>query len=388
MADRADRIQQRIDENVADLPFFYGRPDKDTITLKHYISRVDQGIDALGWTQAQAYLYFANSIKSTAANWLEHHLTEHPNLAKHWNIVKPFFRRAFGDATDQMVFASDLSSIKIEAYGHNLYDYVAAVTKMCNLHCEKYLQADLVLPQGHGLNEAAQLICRNAVHSAFKTVHDDLRKEFFILGLTDKQKEKITDKPELNTCGKILDFLKREEDLAKKNHKNGNGVQPPLPAATAGNVAPLHDDGINAAGFQRQGQQSNRGQQRGRGQNRGTFRGGQSSSNRGHGYNSGNAGNATNSGSGGSANNPGHSGNQSNNRNQIRFCIYCKKANHKQEVCRQRIADNAPCLDAQGAPFFPKTAHAIGNGSSPNPTDESQNPVMEEESDSVFFYQI
>ena len=348
--DRAARIQQRIDENVADLPFFYGRKEKDTVTLKHYISRVDQGVAALGWTQAQAYVYFTNSIKDKAANWLEYHLEENRDIARSWEVIKPAFRRAFGDTTDQMVFASDLSSIKIEKYNNDLYDFAAAVTRICKLHNEKYQNAALVLPNGHGLDAAGQLVCRNAVLAAFNTVHDDLRKEFFIMGLNEKQKSLIHNKPELNTMSLLLEFIKREEDLISKAKTiNGNGAPPPPPAAT---LAPIQTDdtvlaALLASGYQRGGQQPFRGQQqRGRGQ-RGATRG----SNSGH--RGGNA-NAGASGSGGSGNNPGH-----NNGNKIKFCLYCRKPYHKQENCKQRIKDNAPCLDAQGFPFYPKSGNTV-----------------------------
>ena len=43
-------IQQQINDNIADLPMFYGRPEKDTLTLKYYISHVDQSVPTLHWT--------------------------------------------------------------------------------------------------------------------------------------------------------------------------------------------------------------------------------------------------------------------------------------------------------------------------------------------------
>ena len=102
-ANNPNRIQQRFNDNIADLPTFYGRPEKDTVTLKYFVSRIEQGVTTLGWTQANAYTYFTNSIKSTAANWVDHHVYCHPDEAHEWNIIKPFFRKAFGDKTDPMV---------------------------------------------------------------------------------------------------------------------------------------------------------------------------------------------------------------------------------------------------------------------------------------------
>ena len=67
----AERIQQRINDNIADIPVFYGQPEKDTITLKYYVSRIDQGVSALAWTQANAFVAFKNYVKGPAADWLD-----------------------------------------------------------------------------------------------------------------------------------------------------------------------------------------------------------------------------------------------------------------------------------------------------------------------------
>ena len=42
------------------------------------------------------------------------------------------------------------------------------------------------------------------------------------------------------------------------------------------------------------------------------------------------------------------------------FCIFCRKPNHNQDDCRQRIAENAPCLSKNGVPYFPRSQNPIG----------------------------
>ena len=73
-ANTPNRIQQRINYNIAHLPMFYGRPEKDMVTLEYFVAHIEQGVTTLGWTQADAYTYFTNLIKSTAANWVDHHV--------------------------------------------------------------------------------------------------------------------------------------------------------------------------------------------------------------------------------------------------------------------------------------------------------------------------
>ena len=47
--------QLQINDNIADLPTFQGRPEKDTVTLKYFVSHIEQGVTTLEWTQADAY---------------------------------------------------------------------------------------------------------------------------------------------------------------------------------------------------------------------------------------------------------------------------------------------------------------------------------------------
>ena len=85
----AGAIQDKINADIATIPIFYGEKEKDTITLAYYISRIDQGVTALTWTDAQAYTYFANSTKGTAANWIIGHLVDNDDIEKHWSLFKP-----------------------------------------------------------------------------------------------------------------------------------------------------------------------------------------------------------------------------------------------------------------------------------------------------------
>ena len=40
-ANNPNRIQQRINDNIADLHMFYGRPEKYTVTLKYFVSSIE-----------------------------------------------------------------------------------------------------------------------------------------------------------------------------------------------------------------------------------------------------------------------------------------------------------------------------------------------------------
>ena len=115
-------IQQWINDNIADLPIFYGQPAKDTVTLKFFVSRIDQGITALNWTQSDAYTYFKNALKSTAACWLDSWSTFNRDKLLEWEVVKPDFRKVFGNKIDPMVFASTMFNTKLANFNESLYD--------------------------------------------------------------------------------------------------------------------------------------------------------------------------------------------------------------------------------------------------------------------------
>ena len=98
------------------------------------------------------------------------------NIAQEWNTVKPYFRKAFGDRTDPMVFANSMFNIKLTSYNNNLYTYTAAITKIMGLHNEKYLNSDINFAAGHSFTDAQQASIKGYVDTGFHEVHDDLTK--------------------------------------------------------------------------------------------------------------------------------------------------------------------------------------------------------------------
>ena len=348
----ARAIQDNINREIANIPIFYVDATKDTVTLQYYISRIDQGITALAWTDAQAFTYFSNTTKGTAANWIIGHIAEHDDIALHWSIFKPEFRAAFGDVTDHTIFASDMGKLTIGQFNGNLIDYHAAVSKSMTLHLEQFANHQLILPNGHGLTGEQIVILENENKRLAKHIHAVFRKEFFINGLTKQQIAKISNKPELTTAGEMLNFLKRSEVIAKRQESTPAPAPAPLPVPAA-KISPIEtedDDEVAAfAAFQAQRLASK--QQRGRGN--GGYRG------RGAQRQNGNGGNSNNGGNGGQ--------NGGQKKDTVKpFCVHCRMMGHRQETCFKRINENAPCFDAFGAPFYPKN---------PNPSTPRMHPV-------------
>ena len=118
---------------------------------------MDQGVTALNWTQANAYVAFKNSLKGAAADWLLLFTSISRNTAQEWNVFKPHFRKAFGDKTDPMVFANTMFNIKLENGTSNIYNYVSKITQIMDLHIEKYLASVIAFPNGHTYTPAQQV---------------------------------------------------------------------------------------------------------------------------------------------------------------------------------------------------------------------------------------
>ena len=119
---------------------------------------------------------FKNSLKGPAADWLQFFTTLNRNIAQEWNVKKPYFRKAFGDRTDPMVFANSMFNIKLINFSNNLYTYTAAITKIMDLNIEKYLASAINFPAGHAYTDAQQTQIKALLDAGYHEVHDDFIK--------------------------------------------------------------------------------------------------------------------------------------------------------------------------------------------------------------------
>ena len=178
-------LQQLQDKDTSTIPLFYGN-QKDTVTLQCFINRIDTGVRTLNWTQNIAFTYFQNATRSTAAAWLESFLVDNPDQPQQWQIVKPHFRKAFGDSTDPIVFAQEVFHIRPHQFNNSLFEYYNAISRAVKLHEEEFTPPPLPpLPENHQLTEEEVAFVttthENAYKLAIQTVHAKLRKEFFLM---------------------------------------------------------------------------------------------------------------------------------------------------------------------------------------------------------------
>ena len=164
MAD--DRIQQNND-NIAHIPIFYGQPDKDTITLKYFVSRIDQGVSALTWTQKEAYVAFTNSLRGPAAHWFQYFTEVNRHNAQEWTSIKHHFCRAFGDTTVLELTTKP----ELNKDTSSNYNYASAITT----NIERYLSSAISFPQGHTFSAAQILHMKGSLSDRIDGLCDDLK---------------------------------------------------------------------------------------------------------------------------------------------------------------------------------------------------------------------
>ena len=366
-------IQITIDKEIASIPIFYGNY-KDTETLASYVARIDQGISALNWSEETAFTFFSNSVKGRARAWLDCYLTDNPLLPRRWIDFKPFFRKAFGDVSDPIVFAQELCNIKLEQHGNCLYTYYAEITKAVNLHQEKFITPppQPAIPANLEMDEDqiefVGIIYRQTHSNAVQAIHTTLRREFFLNGLPKKLLDLVAHKTHLQTVNDMIEYLHQQEIVERK--KNGNGAQPTPPSSSTSNSSSMHtisnsttEGSTEEIAANNRIQPSNyrgnnyRNNYRGNNNNyRGNYNRGGYDNNRG-GYrpnnqNFQNAGQNAQNNAGQNAQNFQNAG-QKQNTGPSKTCIYCRRIGHIQDFCRDRMNKGDPCIDSQGRGYFP-----------------------------------
>jgi hypothetical protein len=351
----ADLAQNRIDDNTANIPTFYGEPAKDTLTLSAFIHRIDRAVNLLTWNEATAFQYFEGAVRGSAQAWLESWVSDNRDIVHTWTRVKTDFRRNFGDFTEDTTFAQDIHNLTLASYGGDFNKYYAKIVKLVDLHNETHLTAPIPLEENHGFNQAQQRAIGVVVHKVLHAVHDRLKKEYFINGLPKAMVEKIADKPDLIKPPQMIEYLRKCEDLDRKKSTGQQPQQPPAhPVPPAAGIHKVAEEDIDANYSY----------------NRGNFRGRGNNNNRGRG-NNGQRGQSTRGGN--SNNNRGNTSNTSNqDASKIKLCLYCRKPYHDQEKCFTRIKDNQPCLSQKGIPYWPKSDSAAATSSDAKMANEEQ----------------
>ena len=355
-----DHIRIGVDSEIAKIPVFHGNY-KDTDTLISYIGRIDQGVSHLGWSQETAFTFFSNSVKGRARAWLQCYQTDNPQLPKTWQDFKPCFRKAFGDFTDPIVFANELCNIRPEQHGNCLYTYYEQITNAVNLHQEKFITPppQPQLPNELDFDEEQVVFVQNLYVQTHKNsvlaIHTQLRKEFFLNGLSKKHLDLVANKPHLQTVNDMIEYIHLQESVEKK--KNGGGTlsshnTPTVQAVIAPTPPPENEE---MAAFTTT--TSNRGQTfRGTTYRGNNYRGNNYTSYRGtsnRGFDIARGGYRQNQNQNTGQNQNFQNAGQKQTTGPSKTCIYCRRVGHIQDFCRDRMNKGDPCISSQGNSYYP-----------------------------------
>ena len=325
----AEHIQRITDENTANIPTWFGEPVKDVFTLATYIGKLDTARDLLQLDDATTFRYFSQSLRGSAASWLDTWLVENRHLPQHWSEVRPHFRQAFGDKTSTATFAKDVSSAKLEDFGGDFYKFYAHIGKLVDLHCEPFLFQPIDLgDEEHDFDDdqIRRIITINT--RTIRAIHSKLTLEFFLHGLPKDMFQKVATKPNLTKPSQIIDFLKRSDEQLRKEAILPQNPPPPMPHPPphpAAYVTPVGETFTQANTYSQA-------------------------------YASKYGGNSQ----------------QKIRKSKARLCIYCRKPNHSQERCFTRIRDNQPCLTPKGEAYWPNKVAATAQ------TDDVTHDVTQE----------
>ena len=364
----ANRIQERMDDDVADIPLFHGN-SKDTINASTFINRIEQGIESLAWTPAQAYMYFRNALRSDADDWIAGILYLEPNIVRNWTIFRPRFSQEYEISSIRHTFIHKVTSVTLAACDNKLNKYVRQIGETINGAKDVFIHP--VVPAALPVDAAVFPAASNAVHLAYlnglirantDTVFEFLAAETYIDGLPQLDYDKLKNKVLITTTHQMHTYLVNDRAL-KAAQPNRANARPALPAP-AGNIAPVeNDDDVSAVRPGNNGANRNGNNRRNNGNrnngNNGNGRAERNSQNgQRNGYNGQNNGRNGNQGNYMNNDPRGQNGKPSArpykfSQNGKPICHHCELTGHMQKQCRARISAKKPCVKPDGTTWFP-----------------------------------
>ena len=336
----ADQLQNALNAHdrirkSTDLPLFFGKKDKDTVSPNVLLDRINRAATVANWnTDERKITEFYLILRDRALIWWET-LEDSPNVDREvWADVQKEFLAAYAPRFTAKTTCTNFQEL-VQRSNENVHDYFLRVSEAFKKMCEAK-PADIVTVRiDHGAATAAQ--AEAVKKEGIVDSERFFKHQLFIAGLKEEIRTKIMEAGKTSIQESVT--LARELEVIHEDRKKGHTV-----GAINGNNDTEDNDmdeedlaAINAVRFQR-GKPPMRGFPRSPGN-----------------FNSNGRGNPN-----GSSNGNSNGGGQRPPRSQQPFtgqCRFCKNSGHHQKDCRKRIAAKMPCVDAQGKPY----ANQIGS---------------------------
>jgi len=325
------QLNLKIEQNK--LPTFFGMKHKDTITAAHMIARVNALKVANEWNEQQTYMNFALALQGAAQEWIRTISDYQQGHTQTWAFIEPEFRKTFATTEDDSALMDQLTALSMKS-SEDPVSYFNRVHRVMELMYMNFPeQAALPVPAagaGHRTDEETLEILK----ARDKNVYRYMSLQVFRAGLPKNLRSVVQQqKPQT-----IVDAF----HIVREQHQIQNSLR------SSGSIMVCNEDNeitevaaIPPMRPMRPQQPQQQYQQRNNFKN--------------NGYNKGNNRQQQQQ----PRNNFKGPGNNSANNGSGAYCVYCKKPNHDQDVCRKRIADNQPCRTARGAAYWPKNVNAV-----------------------------
>jgi hypothetical protein len=301
-----DRVRKSTD-----LPLFFGRKDKETITPNVLVDRLQRAAGIAGWnTDARKCTEFYMILRDKALGWWDSLEDTGVNI-ENWEQVKTEFLRAYAPKFTARTTCTNFQEL-VQKSGETVQDYYLRVVEAFKRMCEAKPATinDVRADRGAATVEQAAAMKKEGIVDTERF----FKHQLFIAGLREDLRMKIMEAGKDN-LKETLDLARELEVIMNDRNRKSGGVAPigENEEENAEENSDMTEEEISAINAIRERQ------------GRPPIRFGRRDQNNRKGRN--------------------------DKKKDARSCRYCHLTGHMQQKCRKRIAAGAPCVDENGKPW-------------------------------------
>ena len=322
------------------VPTYWFEESKDGLSIAEWIKRVDGMRVAMDWTDAATYHNAKNALFGAAATIMNTQCqkTVNDDFAETWTWLKKKLRKQFGDCTSSREYVDIIFKMKPQT---DLKTNPVVTASHIYGEFDKIKNA---IPDNNFNVAAGGPVARDEVKQLLDAekirICDAFAFAFMVNLLPAAVRTKVLDK-DPQTIAETVDYIK-DAYRSVVDEKRPLG----MPATLHANITEIA--AINGDMSRMEAMMTNMFNNKFKQyEQKGNFK-------KKKNQNQGNQSGQNNAG-GGAAN------------KVVKQCTYCGKKNHGQLTCFKRKGDKAPCINANGEPYWPKEDEAKANAGSTPP---------------------
>jgi hypothetical protein len=145
---RPTNFNLRVEQNK--IPEFFGVKSKDTISAADFIQRLEDLAKTNGWTDAQTYHHFANSLWILAKEWLSSIVdwNTDENVRLVWLYFKDLFKQEYAVQTNGKLILEGLSNLAMKP-NETTNELLTRITGTTRVIMESFDEYDAKIPYPH-----------------------------------------------------------------------------------------------------------------------------------------------------------------------------------------------------------------------------------------------